>query len=141
MLLAGLFERFLMIMLIISIGIPVVWRFFYDRLIIKLKDKYFISVNPSYKIRKSKTKNSQLLGIYMITNIIGSKLNKSKKTIHQKISEERWLPRKLKFPFFVSRVSPFLHFYEFSTPINFQKQFLNIILALQEWDTQYKNMY
>jgi len=54
------------------------------------------------------------------------------KYIYSKISEDRWLIRSEP-----SAISPFLHFEEYSVPFNFQKQFLNIVLALNEWENHY----
>ena len=134
LLFANLFKGILVIYLFISLIIPIIWRVSYDRLSVKLKKKYHINIIPNYRIRKFKNQNYQLLGIYFTSNRIASKFNKNNKRLYNKIAESRWLPRKRKS--FISKysMSIFLRFNEFSTPNNFQKQFLNVVLALQEWD-------
>jgi len=52
--------------------------------------------------------------------------------IYSKISEDRWLIRSEP-----SAISPYLYFEEYSVPFNFQKQFLNIVLALNDWENNY----
>ncbi|MFX1487649.1 MAG: hypothetical protein ACFFBI_00755 [Promethearchaeota archaeon] len=134
-----LFMVFIAVYLTISLIIPIIWRFFFDRYIVKLKKHYYILLHPNYKIRKIKKKDNLPLGIYITSNRIAFKLNKDNKNLYNKISENRWLPRKRKSPLLTYYLNPCLHFHEFSTPINFQKQFLNVVLALQEWDSQLKN--
>ncbi|MFX1378677.1 MAG: hypothetical protein ACFFA4_06250 [Promethearchaeota archaeon] len=131
-----LFTGILAFYLFLSIIIPIIWRFYYDGLIIPLKSKYHISINPSYKIGKIKNKDSQLIGIFLTSNRIANKFSKRKKTIYTNIIEDRWLPRKRKSIISKYSLTPFLRFYEFSTPLNFQRQFLNISLALKEWDNK-----
>jgi len=129
-----LFRGILIIYLVISIIIPIIWRFSYDGLIVPLKGNYQVYLNPYYSIRKSKIKDYQLIGIYLTSNRIAFKFDKYKKRVYAKIAGTRWLPRKRKSIISKFGLSPFLRFNEFSTPLNFQKQFLNIVLALQEWD-------
>ncbi|MFX0024552.1 MAG: hypothetical protein ACFE9S_19715 [Candidatus Hermodarchaeota archaeon] len=129
----SLFQGILIVWLSISIFVPIFWRFFYDGLIIDLKGKYRVSINAYYKLKKIKEYDSQLIGIFLSSSKIGFKLNKKSKTIYSHIAEIRWLPRKRNSIISKYGLSPFLRFYEFSTPINFQKQFLNIVLALQDY--------
>ena len=129
-----LFKGFLITYLFLSMLIPILLRFSYDGLSVTLKDKYNVSIKPYYKIRRVKTKDSQLIGIFITSNKIASKFNKDKKSLYMQIAKSRWLPRKRKSIISKYRLSPFLRFHEFSTPVNFQKQFLNLALALQDWD-------
>jgi len=129
-----LFKGFLITYLFLSMLIPILLRFSYDGLSVTLKDKYNVSIKPYYKIRRVKTKDSQLIGIFITSNKIASKFNKNKKSLYTQIAKSRWLPRKRKSIISKYRLSPFLRFHEFSTPVNFQKQFLNLALALQDWD-------
>lgn len=133
-LLNTLFKGVLLCYLCIGIFVPIVWRLFYDGLRVKLKDNYQIYINPYYKIRKSKVKDYQLIGIYLTSNRIAFRCNKNKKTLYTQIARTRWLPRKRKSLISKYDLSPSLKFNEFSTPLNFQKQFLNIVLAIQDWD-------
>ncbi|MFX1349017.1 MAG: hypothetical protein ACFE92_10130 [Promethearchaeota archaeon] len=134
------FNAILICFLFIAISIPILWRFFYDGLRVKLKNKYQVYINPYYRIRKNKVKDYQLISIYLTSNRIALRLNKNKKKLYMKIAKTRWLLRKKKSLIFKYNLSPFLKFNEFSTPLNFQKQFLNIILALQEWDEKTKRL-
>lgn len=126
--------------LIIAISIPIIWRISYDGLIIKLKGNYKISINLYFKARKIKAGAQQLIGIYLTSNRIANKLNNDSNKLYKRIAEDRWLPRKRKSIISKYGLSPFLRFHEFSTPSNFQKQFLNIVIALQEWDMQAKKI-
>ncbi len=135
-----IFRGFIIIYLSISMAVPLLWRFLYDRLSVKIKNKYRIFLNPYYKLQKRKAKDFQILGIYLTSNRIASRFNKNKKGLFKKIASMRWLPRKRNYTIYKYSWSPFLRFNEFSTPSNFQKQFLNIVLALQEWDNQYKKV-
>ncbi|NVM34257.1 MAG: hypothetical protein HWN81_01595 [Candidatus Lokiarchaeota archaeon] len=136
-----LFKGFLIIYLSISLILPVIWRISYDRFTVKLKKNYQINIVPNYRIRKSKTQNYQLLGIYFTSNRIAFKFNKNKKRLYNEITESRWLPKKKKL--LISKYGGyfFLRFNEFSTPSNIQKQFLNIVLALKEWEELCNKIY
>lgn len=134
------FRGFLIIYLFISITIPILWRFSYDGLTVEVKKNYHVLLNPHYRIRKSKIKDYQLIGIYISSNRVAFKFNKHKNKLFTDIVRTRWLPRKRKSIISKYGLSPFLRFNEFSTPLNFQKQFLNIILALQEWDKEKKSI-
>ncbi len=133
------FKVILIIYLFVSILVPILWRFLYDRIKIVLKDKYHISIKPYYKVRKSYAEDLELIGIFLTSNKITNRFNKTKKKLYRQISGDRWLPREKKSVVSKYKLSPFLRFYEFSTPKNFKNQFLNIVLALQEWDTNVKN--
>jgi hypothetical protein len=132
------FRGILIIYLFVSIILPIVWRFSYDGLTVKLKRNYQVLINPYYRIRKRKVKDFQLINIFMSSNKIAFKFNKYKSALFTNIARTRWLPRKRKSIISKYGLSPFLRFNEFATPSNFQKQFLNIVLALQEWDMQIK---
>lgn len=112
--------------------------FFNDKFVVKLKPNLFVLFNFHYHLRKKRGYDPNLVGIYLTSNRLCSKFNRDGKFAHTKISEVRWLPRKGKANI---DINPFLHFREFSAPINFQKQFLNIALALNEWNEDFFRSY
>ncbi|MHA1196270.1 MAG: hypothetical protein ACTSPH_08700 [Promethearchaeota archaeon] len=114
--------------LIFSILLPFLYAIFNDNFVIKLKNHFEIKLGFDFSIKKSKKLDTQLIGIKFKSNKLSSKFDKCGKKIYTTIAQRRWLPRKDK-----SKLSPYLHFRCFSTPFNFQNQFLNMILALNEW--------
>ena len=126
------FQNSFFVYLLISLILPIVFIFRNDKFTIKIKDNVFVLCNLHYKLRKNKEHDPNLLGIILTSNRLCSKFDKSGKYIHSKISENRWLIRNEP-----STISPFLYFEEYSVPFNFQKQFLNIVLALNEWENNY----
>jgi len=118
----------------LSIAFPIIWGILHDKFMVKLKKKYYIQFDFRYKCIKSKKFESPNIAIFMTSNRLCSKLNRVGIKLYKNISETRWLPKKSKFFSFLFNFSPFLYFHEYSTPLNFQKQFLNIVLALREWD-------
>lgn len=133
-----LFKSLFIIYLVMTSIIPILWRFYYDGLIVKLKANYQIFITPYFKLRKKNVEDQQLIGLYLTSNNIAVRFNNKNRTLYKRIVEDRWLPRKRRFTFSIFKANLFLKFYEFSTPLNFQKQFLNIILALQDWDMNVK---
>ncbi len=127
-----LFRNSFVIYLFISIALPIIWIFRNDKFLIKVKDNVFIQCDLHYNLSKKEDCDPNLLGIILTSNRLCSKFDKSGKYIYSKISETRWLKKND-----ISAISPFLHFQEFSVPYNFQKQFLNITLALNEWENNY----
>ncbi|NVM17045.1 MAG: hypothetical protein HWN80_04965 [Candidatus Lokiarchaeota archaeon] len=126
------FQNSFFIYLLISLILPIVFIFRKDKFTIKVKDNVFVLCNLHYSVRKKKEYDPNLLGIVLTSNRLCSKFDKSGKYIHSKISEDRWLIRNEP-----STISPFLYFEEYSVPFNFQKQFLNIVLALNDWENNY----
>ncbi len=126
------FQNSFFVYLLISLLLPIVFIFRNDKFTIKVKDNVFVLCNLHYAVRKKKDYDSNLLGIILTSNRLCTKFDKSGKYIYSKISENRWLIRNEP-----SVISPFLHFEEYSVPINFQKQFLNIVLALNDWESNY----
>ena len=95
-----------------------------------------ILCNLRYNLIRNKKTSPYFLGILLSSNKLCSKFNKSGKSMHSYISQYRWLRRKKP-----KHLSAYLHFQEFSIPVNFQKQFLNIVLALNQWEKNYsKNL-
>ena len=127
-----LFRNSFILYLFISITLPIIWIFKIDKFVIKVKENVFIQCNLRYNLSKKEGYNPNLLGIILTSNRLCSKFDRSGKYIHSKISENRWLKKRD-----MSTISPYLHFQEFSVPYNFQKQFLNITLALNEWENNY----
>ncbi|MHA1477643.1 MAG: hypothetical protein ACTSPU_05545 [Promethearchaeota archaeon] len=133
----SIFFRYSFLMyLLLSLVLPIVFIFRNDKFVIKVKDNVFVLCDLHLNLRKKKEYDPNLLGIILTSNRLCSKFDKSGKYIHSKISENRWLIRNEP-----STISPFLYFEEYSVPINFQKQFLNIVLALNEWENNYSSNF
>jgi len=126
------FQNSFFVYLLISLILPIIFIYRNDKFAIKIKDNVFVLCNLHYSLRKNKEFDPNLLGIVLTSNRLCSKFDRSGKYIYSKISEDRWLLRNEPFT-----MSPFLHFEEYSVPFNFQKQFLNIVLALNEWENNY----
>ena len=126
------FQDSFFIYLLISLILPIVFIFRNDKFAIKVKDNVFVVCELNYSVRKKKEYDPNLLGIVLTSNRLCSKFDKSGKCIHTKISENRWLIRNDP-----STMSPYLHFEVYSVPFNFQNQFLNIVLALNDWEDNY----
>jgi len=133
----SIFFRYSFLMyLLLSLVLPIVFIFRNDKFVIKVKDNVFVLCDLRLNLRKKKEYDPNLLGIILTSNRLCSKFDKSGKYIHSKISENRWLIRNEP-----STISPFLYFEEYSVPFNFQKQFLNIVLALNEWENNYSSNF
>jgi len=126
------FQNSFFFYLLFSLILPIVFIFRNDKFAIKIKDNVFVLCKLHYSLRKNKDYDPNLLGIVLTSNRLCSKFDRSGKYIYSKISKDRWLVRNKP-----STISPFFHFEEYSVPINFQKQFLNIVLALNEWENNY----
>ena len=126
------FRNSLLIYLLISLALPILWVFINDKFVIKVKDNVFVLCDLHYNFKKNKNYDPNLVGIILTSNRLCSKFDRSGKFIHSKISQGRWLVRNES-----SAISPYLQFKEYSIPFNFQKQFLNIVLALNEWENNY----
>jgi len=127
-----LLRNIFVIFLFMSIMLPIIWVFKKDKFVIKVKENVFILCDLHYSLSKKEGYDPNFIGIILTSNRLCSKFDKSGKYIYSKISEKRWLKKKGN-----SAISPYLHFQEFSVPHNFQKQFLNITLALNEWENNY----
>ncbi|MBY9014345.1 MAG: hypothetical protein KGD68_01505 [Candidatus Lokiarchaeota archaeon] len=126
------FKDSLLIYLLISLALPIIWVFRNDKFVIKVKDNVFVLCDLHYNFKKNKNYDPNLVGIILTSNRLCSKFDRSGKFIYSRISKGRWLVRNES-----SAISPYLHFEEYSVPYNFQKQFLNIVLALNEWENNY----
>ncbi|MFX1558847.1 MAG: hypothetical protein ACFFC9_16480 [Promethearchaeota archaeon] len=130
-------KNIIVIYLFLSLILPIIWGFIHDKFLIKLKKNFFITFDFQYNFLKRNGIDPKLVGIYLTSNRLCSRFNKSGKSVYKKISEIRWLPRRKKSNS-ISTYSPYLHFHEYSVPTNIQSQFLNIALALREWDNDYE---
>jgi len=128
-------RNIIFIYLFLSLVIPIIWGFWHDKFLIKLKNKFFITFDFQFNLLNKKGIDPNLIGIFLTSNRLCSRFNKLGKENHREISEVRWLPRKKKI-FSISSMSPYLHFYEFSALTNIQSQFLNIALALRDFNHQ-----
>jgi len=123
-----------LIYLIINLVLPIVWAFSNDGFVIKINKNFMILCDLRYNLVSNKRRSPDFLGILLTSNKLCSKYNKYGKTMHSYISQYRWLRRKKS-----KHLSAYLHFQEFSIPVNFQKQFLNIVMALNEWENNYSH--
>lgn len=130
-----LFRNLIIGYLFFSLALPIIWLGLNDKYVIKIKENFYILFDFHFSLRKRHSDTLALLGITLSSNRLCSRFNKPGKHVHTRICQIRWLPRtgtKIK------NYSPYLHFHEFSVPVNLQKQVLNVILALREWDENYE---
>lgn len=114
----------------------------YPLLIGAKKDKYFVNLKGDYEIefnfrgKALKLKNEKVLtiGIYMISNPLCFKWESSKTSILNEISNKHWLPKSGRFQ--IIPFSVYSYFYEYATVLNFEERFLNLSLAVKEWDDE-----
>jgi len=133
-----LVKNIIVIYLFLSLILPIIWGFVHDKFLIKIKKNFFITFDFQYNFLSRRGFDPNLVGIYLTSNRLCSRFNRPGKRVYRKISEIRWLPRRKK-AYSISTFSPYLHFHEFSAPTNIQTQFLNIALALREWDNNYES--
>lgn len=123
------------ITLLISFVFPLLflgWMIFYMNPYVKLKKKYKIELHFKMKTLKFQTSydkeiEAPTLWILLSSNML---IHKKDKILLQKINEiaeKRGIQKDKKY------------FELYSTPLNFQKQFLNIASALREWDIYYNS--
>lgn len=124
--------------LFFSLVIPIIWLGVNDKYVIKIKENFYLLFDLHFSFRKASGDSPALLGIKLSSSRLCSRFNKPGKNVHTRICEIRWLPRKGTK---IQKLSPFLHFHEFSVPVNLQKQVLNVILALHEWDNIYEKEF
>lgn len=124
---------FFILYIVIAVIIPVILGSYQNKIKILLKKKAYIKIK--FKIKSSNNPDDLINKIYLYfqSNRLCLKYNKSKSDRYFKISEKKWLPRYDKFKF-ISKITPFHYFFEFSTPVNFQNKLLNLTLALREWE-------
>lgn len=131
----GQLLKFLFMMyLIINLVLPIIWAFSSDGFVIRINKNFMILCDLRYNLIRKKRRSPYFFGILLTSNKLCSKFNRYGKTMHSYISQYRWLRRKKS-----KYLSAYLHFQEFSIPVNFQKQFLNIAMALNEWENNYSN--
>ncbi|MBY9006956.1 MAG: hypothetical protein KGD63_09365 [Candidatus Lokiarchaeota archaeon] len=124
---------FFIIYVVIAVVTPVILGSYQNKIKILLKRRIFIKID--FKIKTAKSYNDLINKIYLHlrSNRLCLKFNRSKSNLFFKISKRNWLPKSGKFKSF-SKFTPYHHFFEFSTPINFQNKLLNLVLLLREWD-------
>ena len=135
----SLIIRLIIIYMILGISIPILRGVLHDKLIVKLREPYFIQLEIQIKLIKRKEIESQMVRIYMTSNKLGLKSDQDRFNLHKEISAKKWLPRKGRFTFPTFLYSPHLYLREYSTPINFKEHFLNLVSAIREWDINYEH--
>lgn len=126
--------RFIIAFIFLSISIPPIRGVLHDKFIVKLKNSYFVQIDLQFKLIKHMEIESQMIRFYMTSNKLGSRSNHYELNLYKEISERRWLPKRGKGFFPTFQLSQYLHFQEYSAPINFKEHFLNLVSAIREWD-------
>jgi len=133
---SNIFQIAIIGFLSLSIIVPIGMALFQNKFRVKLKGDYSINLKVDYPIIPRK-KNPDLLDIQLISNPLSIKSNRWKFDIYKKISEDRWLTKsKIDSNKRNTRynINPFIFFKGYSTPLEFQNEFLNVALAIKEWD-------
>ena len=130
----SLIMRLLIVYIFVGITIPVLRGRLHDIFLVNLRNSYFVQIKLQLKLIKHKEVESQMVKIFMTSNKLGPKADRSGHALYNKISEKRWLQSKDNkiLPRFISR--NYLFFHEYATLINFKEQILNIVSAIREWD-------
>ncbi|NHJ25773.1 MAG: hypothetical protein EAX89_14420 [Candidatus Lokiarchaeota archaeon] len=128
------FSRIFIVYLLLILIIPILSGKLNDEFIVKLNPDYYIIFSLEIRLLKHKILDSHLVKIHMKSNRLFSDLDQSKLDHFREINEKRWLPRRTIEEKFMGYIKPKYYFNEYSTIINFKKQFINLVSAIREWD-------
>ncbi|MFX1389855.1 MAG: hypothetical protein ACFE9Z_07340, partial [Promethearchaeota archaeon] len=136
--LISLIIRLTIVYFVSIILIPILRGLQHDMYLIKLKEPYSVQIEFKFKLIKHIEVNSQIIRIYMKSSSLGLKKDQNAYHNYIEISNRRWLPQKGKIKFAREIFSYKVHFYEYSTIINFKEHLLNLISAIREWDLKFR---
>ena len=125
--------NFMVFITIIIWIVPLIIGVFLERYVVRLKNGYKIKFYLRFEFNEEIERFS--IKIYMESNSLSRKGDIIGKQIYDKIIDEHWLPHKGKS--IIHRISNKYRFFERATPWNFERQFLNLVLALKDWDIYY----
>lgn len=128
------FSRIFIVYLLLILIIPILSGKLNDEFIVQLNPDYYIIFSLEIRLLKHKILDSHLVKIHMKSNRLFSDLDQSKLDHFREINEKRWLPRRTIEEKFMGYIKPKYYFNEYSTIINFKKQFINLVSAIREWD-------
>lgn len=127
--------QFFLIFILSCLIIPIIYGSKNDKYFIKLKKRYFIQLNFRGKTLKIDGKKIPTIGIFMISNRFCTIWNKNGTSLINNISHENWLPKRGRFQIFFFSIFRYLR--EYATILNFEDRFINLTLAIKEWDKKY----
>ena len=132
-------EYFFWIFTILSF-LMIIWGVTHDALYVNIMNGFHAKLNFKQEIFIVYSENGDepgkwaaSLGIYMTSNRLGLKTSKEKLLKYKEIYDDRQLVRESRWGE-VSRLNPFLHFYDFTLINSFEMVFSNFLAAIIEWD-------
>lgn len=124
--------RFFIMYIFILLIIPILTGKLNDRISFHLRLDYYISIFLRINLFKHRYLDSNAIKIHMKSSLLFSGKNAQKLKELRKISEKRRL--KKSHSIILLQFKTKYYFDEKSTIINYKRQFINLVLAIREWD-------